>query len=76
MMKQPKKWKPKGKYTSLALTGGQLVLVIGIVALFGFFAIAIMRADTSRDIPWILWGVAFGGVLFWAGSRLNEMLNR
>ena len=76
MTRQPKKWRPRGKYTSIALTSGQLILIFGTIVIFGFLAIAIMRADTGRDIPWILWGVAFGGVLFWAGSRLNQMLNR
>jgi hypothetical protein len=76
MSRQPRKWKPKGKYTSLALTTGQLVLILGIIALFGVFALAIARADSGRDVPWILWGLAFGGVLFWAASRLNDMLHR
>lgn len=76
MAKQPKKWKQKGRWTSLALSTGQLVLVVGIVSLFGVFALAIAQADSGRDVPWILWGLAFGGVLFWAGSRLNDMLHR
>lgn len=76
MARQPKKWKPKGKYTSLVMTTGQLVLILGIIALFGIFALAIARAESGRDVPWILWGLAFGGVLFWAGSRINNMLHR
>jgi len=76
MNKQPKKWKPRGRYTRLALTSGQVALIAGTLALFGVFALAIAQSDNARDVPWILWGVAFGGVLFWAGSRLNDLLNR
>ena len=52
--------------------------VLALVALGAFVVVAVLllQSDTDGRLPWILWGIGLGAALFWAGSKVNDMLVR
>lgn len=73
---QPRKWRAGGHWERVAFNTWHAALVVVALVAFVIFGLWLLRYDDVGRLPWILWGIGFGAVLFWAGSTVNDMLYR